>query len=376
MSELNPMATAPYAQNARPFLYGGELEGIAEVLASGQYGHGDVTEQFERALADFLGVDDVMAVASGTAALHIALTVAGIGPGDEVIVPSMTFCATVQAILACGAHPRFAEVDPATLCLRPRDVMDALTPRTRAVLPVLYGGRAVDLSDIREALDEREIVVVEDAAHAFGSYRGTARVGSTGDALTCFSFGPIKTLTCGQGGALVPRNPGQATRARRMRLLGMAESPAERARHITYHVEGFGLRAHLSQINAVIGLAQLKHFPALEAQRKELWRAYAEALDDATGVHLVDVDVERSVPTLCAVRVPERDQVFTALRDQGIGVGTHYPPNHLQDAFRRWRRPLLITEQIGNEILTLPFHQMMTTDDVRFVAKAVREVLR
>ncbi|MEU8824093.1 DegT/DnrJ/EryC1/StrS family aminotransferase [Streptomyces sp. NPDC048636] len=376
MSDLNPMATAPYAQNGRPFLYGGELEGIAQVLASGQYGHGDVTERFERALTGFLGVEDVVAVASGTAALHIALAVAGIGRGDEVIVPSMTFCATVQAIRACGARPRFAEVDPDTLCLRPQDVMEALTPHTRAVLPVLYGGRAVDLSDIRNELEQRKIAIVEDAAHAFGSHRGTVRVGATGDALTCFSFGPVKTLTCGQGGALVPRNPEQAAQARRIRLLGMAESSAERACSTTYHVEGVGLRAHLSQINAAIGLAQIAHFPALEAQRKELWRTYVAALDDVREVRLVDVDVHRSVPTLCAVRVPERDRVFAALRAHGIGVGTHYPPNHLQPAFHRWWRPLIATEQIGKEILTLPFHQKMTSQDARLVTTALREALR
>ncbi len=376
MSDLNPMATAPYAQNARPFLHGGELEGVAEVLAGGQYGHGDITERFEQALTSFLGVDDVVAVASGTAALHIALAVTGIGHGDEVIVPSMTFCATVQAIRACGAQPRFAEVDPDTLCLRPQDVMEALTPSTRAVLPVLYGGRAVDLSDIRYELEQRKIAVVEDAAHAFGSYCGRVRIGATNNALTCFSFGPIKTLTCGQGGALVPRDPEQAAHARRMRLLGMAESPSERARSATYHVGGVGLRAHLSQINAAIGLAQIAHFPSVEAQRKELWRTYAAALEDLPDVRLVDVDVDRSVPTLCAVRVPERDRVFAALQARGIGVGTHYPPNHLQPAFRRWWRPLIATEQIGEEILTLPFHQKMTSHDARLVTTALREALR
>ncbi|GLF94271.1 DegT/DnrJ/EryC1/StrS family aminotransferase [Streptomyces yaizuensis] len=375
MRDLNPVNGLPFSQNARPFLYGGELDAVAAVLDSGQYGHGEVTEHFERAVADLLGVPDVVAVASGTAALHMALAVANIGPGDEVIVPSMTFCATVQAIRACGARARFAEVSPDTLCITGRDVMDTLTPSTRAVVPVLYGGRAADLSDIHETLADRGIAIVEDAAHAFGSRYGGGRVGAAG-LLTCFSFGPIKNVTCGQGGALVPRTPEEAMRVRRMRLLGMAESPAERARSASYRVEGFGVRAHLSQINAAIGLAQLANFPVLEAKRKQLWRQYESALTSVSGVRLVDVDVDRSVPSLCAVRVPDRDRVFHALQACGIGAGVHYPPNHLQPAFARWHRPLPVTERIGEEILTLPFHQLMGADEVRTVVSALEGALR
>jgi dTDP-4-amino-4,6-dideoxygalactose transaminase len=375
MRDLNPLSERPSCQNARPFLHGGELEGVASVLDSGQYGHGEVTERFERAVADYLGVPDVVAVATGTAALHIALTTAGVGPGDEVIVPSMTFCASVQAILACGAQPRFAEVDPATLCITGADVRDALTPSTRAVMPVLYGGRAVDLSDVHEALAERNVTIVEDAAHAFGSCCGTERVGAAG-LLTCFSFGPIKNLTCGQGGALVPRTPEEAKRARQMRLLGMIESPTERARSTSYRVGGFGLRAHLSQINAAIGLAQMPNFPEVEAIRRQLWREYESALNDVAGVRLVDVGVDQSVPSLCAVRVPNRDRAFRIMQAQGIGVGTHYPPNHLHPAFARWHRPLPVTEKIGEEIMTLPFHPLMGADDVRTVVSGMKGALR
>ncbi|NEB75980.1 DegT/DnrJ/EryC1/StrS family aminotransferase [Streptomyces sp. SID14478] len=369
------MNGASFAQNARPFLYGGEEEAVQAVLASGQYGHGEVTERFERAVADFLGVDDVVAVASGTVALHLALAVAGIGPGDEVIVPSMTFCASVQAICATGATPRFAEVNAGSLCAGPEEISDALTPATRAVVPVLYGGRAVDLTPLRDELGARSIVLVEDAAHAFGSRTHGRYVGATGQ-LTCFSFGPIKNLTCGQGGAIVPRSAQEAEQVRRMRLLGMTESPDERARSVSYTVSGPGLRAHLSQLNAAIGLAQLPHFPQMATARRTLWCHYAQALDGVPGIEVVDVQVGASVPSLFAVQVPYREHVFTALRDNGIGVGTHYPPNHLQPAFARWRRPLPVTERIGKRILTLPFHPKMTGHDVETVAEAVRGALR
>ncbi|MFF8845880.1 DegT/DnrJ/EryC1/StrS family aminotransferase [Streptomyces sp. NPDC015127] len=373
--QAHQSAIEPATQNARPFLHGAELEAVRTVLDSGQYGHGEVTERFEQALAAFLGVPDVVAVASGTAALHIGLVAAGIGPGDEVIVPSMTFCATVQAIEATGARPRFAEVDPDTLCITSQNVLEAITPATRAVMPVLYGGRPVDLTAIHGELAIRNITIVEDAAHAFGSFCGSRRVGATG-LVTCFSFGPIKNLTCGQGGAIVPRSLEEATHARRMRLLGMVEPPAERARSTSYRVEGFGLRAQMSQINAAIGLVQLEYFPTMEAQRKDLWRDYTRALKNVDGVALVDVDVEQSVPSLCAVRVPGRDRVFEIMRSRDIGVGAHYPPNHLQPAFSRWHRPLPVTEQIGSEIMTLPFHPAMGPHEVSAVVSALEGALR
>lgn len=362
-------------RNASPYLYGLETEAIARVLESGQYGHTDVTEEFERRIADFLGVPDAVAVASGTAALHTALLAAGIGPGREVIVPSMTFCATVQAILAVGATPHFVDIDSATLCVSDQLVMDAVTDKTAAVMPVLFGGRPVDLSAIEEQLDERGVVVIEDAAHAFGSRHDTRRVGASG-ALTCFSFGPIKNLTCGQGGMVIPRTPEEADTIRRIRLLGVVQSQGERANTTSYRVEGFGLRYQLSAINAAIGLVQLDGFQAAEDTRRHLWRTYRDALAPLDGVTLIDVDVERAVPHLCQVRVPHRDEVFANLRGRDIGIGVHYPPNHTQPAFAAWHRPLPATEQVGEEILSLPFHQHLTDADIDLVVTSLEQALK
>jgi perosamine synthetase len=373
---MTTSTTAPDAsRNASPYLYGPETDAVARVLESGQYGHTDITERFEREIAHFLGVPETVAVASGTAALHIALLAAGIGPGEEVIVPSMTFCATVQAVLACGAHPRFVDIDPATLCLTGSDVLDALTPDTRAVVPVLYGGHAVDLSGIHGVLAKRNIAVIEDAAHAFGSRNGSTRVGANQQVATCFSFGPIKNLTCGQGGMYIPRGPEEAETARRLRMLGVVESAAERSATTSYTVGSFGVRYQMSALNAAIGSVQLAHFGAAETTRKRLWRAYEAALTGLDGVTLVDVDVEHSVPALCAVRVSERDRVFGFLRTRGVGVGVHYPPNHLQPAFARWRHSLPVTEKVGRQILTLPFHQHLTEQDIQRVAALLQQAV-
>ncbi|MFC9156739.1 DegT/DnrJ/EryC1/StrS family aminotransferase [Streptomyces bauhiniae] len=352
--------TRPDAErNASPYLYGEEAAAVARVLEAGQYGHTEVTDEFERRIAAFLGVPDAVAVMSGTAALHTALLAAGVGPGDEVLVPSMTFCATVQAILATGATPRFVDIDPATLCVSAELIMDGITEATTAVMPVLFGGRGIDLSSIRDELTRRGIAVIEDAAHAFGSRVGSRRVGTSGD-LTCFSFGPIKNLTCGQGGMIIPRTQEDADRARGIRLLGVVQSQAERTSTTTYTVGTFGLRYQMSGINAAIGLAQLNHVQHMEETRRDLWRAYQAALAPLNAVTVIDVDPEQSVPHLCQVRVPHRDEVFTRMREQRVGVGVHYPPNHLQPAFAEWSRPLPATEQVAGEILTLPFHQHLT----------------
>ncbi|MFJ2907125.1 DegT/DnrJ/EryC1/StrS family aminotransferase [Streptomyces sp. NPDC087212] len=333
-----------------------------------------VSAATERGVAAFLGVDDAVAVTSGTAALHTALLAAKVGPGDEVIVPSMTFCATVQAILSVGATPRFIEINPATLCVDHQLVLEAVTAATAAVMPVLFGGRAVDLGPIHSELDERGIAVIEDAAHAFGSSNGTRHVGATGT-LTCFSFGPVKNLTCGPGGMVIPRTPQEADVIRRTRLLGVVPSQDERANTTNYRVEGFGLRYQLSALNAAIGLVQLDGFQAAAHTRRHLWRTYREALAPLDRVTLVDVDVDHAVPHLCQIRVPHRDEVFASLRGRDIGVGVHYPPNHLQPAFAAWHRCLPATERAGEEILSLPFHQHLTETDIDRVVNSLEQAL-
>jgi dTDP-4-amino-4,6-dideoxygalactose transaminase len=363
------------ARNAKPYLHGPERDAVLAVLASGTYGHGPETEQFEQELARFLGVPDVVCAATGTAALQIALLTAGIGPGDEVVVPSFTFCASIQAILACGAHPRFADIDPSTLCTTPQDLLDAITPATRAVMPVLYGGRAIDLTGISQELDAREITVIEDAAHAFGSSSGPRLIGSNDKVLTCFSFDPIKNLTCGEGGAIVPRNPAQAARARTLRCLGITQSLHDRQQSVSYAVAAEGLRAHLPAINAAIGRVQLARFPAVAARRKQLWSAYQAALTGISGITLADVDIANTVPFNCVVLVPDRDRVFAGMRAAGIGVGVHYPPNHLQPAFTAWRRPLPRTEEAAARVLSLPFHPALTDDDLQAVTTSLKEAL-
>ncbi|MBJ6636940.1 DegT/DnrJ/EryC1/StrS family aminotransferase [Streptomyces sp. DHE7-1] len=194
--------------------------------------------------------------------------------------------------------------------------------------------------------------------------------------MTCFSFGPIKNLTCGQGGIVIPRGFDEADTVRRLRMLGVVQSQAERGRTTSYGVEGFGLRYQMSGINAAIGLAQLVHFEKAETTSRLLWRAYQRALAGLDGVRLVDVDVDYSVPHLCQVLIANRDQVHAQMKARGVGVGVHYPPNHLQPAFAQWRRDLPTTEKIGSELLSLPFHQHLTENDIDQVVTVLGQALK
>jgi dTDP-4-amino-4,6-dideoxygalactose transaminase len=362
-------------RNAGPILYGSEIDAVAGALRAGHYGHGPLTERFEQELAAFLGVDDVVAVATGTVAMQLTLLAAGIGPGDEVIVPSLTFCSSVQAIVATGARPVFIEVDKSSLCVLADDILAAVTPATRAVLPVLYCGRAVDLTGIQPHLDEHGILVVEDAAQAFGSDLDGRPVGSNRQIVTCFSFGPMKNLTCGEGGAIVPRNAEQAATLRRMRTVGIAQTLAQRSVSTSYDVIGFGLRAHLQSLNAAIGLAQLADFDQARTIRRQLWHRYTTALADLPDVEVTDVDIDHTIPFNLVVQVPDRDRIFHQMRAAGIGVGVHYPPNHLQPAFTAWTTRLPVTEEIGLRILSLPFHPSLTFEDIDQVVVALRAAL-
>ncbi|MGW9436755.1 DegT/DnrJ/EryC1/StrS family aminotransferase [Streptomyces sp. NPDC055607] len=359
---------ASVRDNARPYLHGPEIAAMARAVQAGQYGHGPQAELFERELATYLDVPDVVAVSSATTGIHLALMACGVGPGDEVIVPSQTFAATIQPIVALGAVPRFVDHHPHTLCVEPEAVREAITAATRAVVPVLYGGRPVDLSSIAPELERRGVHVVEDAAQAFGSRR------TAGPATTVYSFGPIKQLTALVGGAIVPRTADEAQALRSMRALGITSSQSDRIRSTTYTVEGPGLRGVLPDINAAVGRIQLARFDKVAARRTTLWKAYARALRGAPDVALVDVG-DDAVPFNCVVRIPGRDRVHRIMRERGIGVGVHYPPNHLQPAFARWTRPLPVTEQAAGEILSLPFHPAMTTDDARWTAIALLDAL-
>ena len=362
---------------ARPFLGEEELAAVAEVFKSGWLGLGSVTYEFEEAIRARLGCGQVVAVSSGTAALHLALLGFGIGRGDEVIVPSLTFAASVQAIVATGATPVFCDVRDETLLADPDDVARRVTPRTRALMPVHYAGQTCDMDRLLALAERHGLVIVEDAAHAFGATSRGRPIGSFGHA-TCFSFDPIKTPTCGEGGAIALSDDGVAERLRRLRLLGIDREAWKRQaseQGWAYAVTTAGYRYHLPNFCAAIGLAQLRRFDSLLERRRTIGRRYDAAFGSLGVVRPVVVDYRESAAFLYIIRLvaAQREVFMATLKHHGVETGVHYIPNHLQPFFKPFATaPLPRVERVWPEMVSLPLFGTMTDEDVATVIDAVR----
>jgi len=361
---------------SRPCVGQEELQAVGEVFATGWLGLGATTAAFEQALQERLGVPHVVAVNTGTSALHLALLGFGIGAGDEVLVPSLTFAASVQAILATGAAPVFCESHEATLLLDVEDAARRITPRTRAIMPVHYCGQACDMDTLQALARTHDLRIIEDAAHAFGStFRGRA-IGSFGDA-TCFSFDPIKTITCGEGGAVTLTDNAIAERMRHIRLLGIDRDTWQRSKHQRswyYEVTAPGFRYHMPNFCAAIGLVQLRRVDAAIARRRDICRRYDDAFRGLASVQPLAVDYAETAPHLYIVRVPaeRRDRFMAFLGERGVGTGIHYIANHLQPYFAPFAtEPLPRTDALWRQIVSLPLFTDLTDEQVRAVIEAV-----
>jgi perosamine synthetase len=360
----------------RPCLGEAEREAVGRVLESRWLGAGPETRQFEERLQEYLGARHVVAVATGTAALHLALEALDLQRGDEVLVPSLTFVATVQAIVMAGARPVFCEVREDTLNLDLEDALARITPRTRAILPVHYSGRACDLEKLVPAAHAKGLRVVEDAAHAFGSTCRGRMIGTWGD-LTCFSFDAIKNITCGDGGAVATDNDLWAQRLRAMRQLGIDDEsapPPAPGQPRVHRVVTRGWRYHLNNIQAAIGLTQLDRKEEFRARKGEIVRRYDEELADIDRLVCPGLDLGETFPFHYVVRVLDgrRGELVSHLALRGIGVSQPYFPNHLQPAFAEFRRPLPVTERVADEVVGLPFYCELSPEEQATVIDAVR----
>lgn len=360
----------------KPYLGQEELEAVGKVFDTRWLGLGSVTKEFEDKLSEFLGVKHVIAVNTGTSALHIALDALNLKPGDEVILPSLTFVAAVQSILAVGARPVFCEIYPDTLNIDIDDAFRRATARTKVIMPVHYGGAVCEMDDLLPLARKRNIQVVEDAAHAFGSTYKGRQVGTLGD-ITCFSFDPIKNITCGEGGAIATDNDEIARKVTPKRILGIDNDTWSRYRNQRnwfYEVVTQGYRYHLPNINAAIGLEQFKRFDAFKARKQAIVRSYNEAFKNVGALSLLQHNLDEMFPFFYIVRVlnKKRDALMNYLKEKGIGTGVHYIPNHLQPIFADCRVPLPVTEQVFEEIVTLPLYFEMSDLDVSKVIESVQ----
>jgi len=359
----------------KPYMDDEEIQAVAEVIRSGWIGLGPRTAEFEKQFAQYIDVPWVVGLNSCTAALDLAVRLLGIKHGDEVIVPTITFVSTAHAVAYNLATPIFADVDETTLAIDLDDVARKITPRTRAIIPVHYGGRPVDMDRLREVAGD--IPIIEDAAHACGAEYKGRKCGSLGD-LACFSFHAVKNLATGDGGALALSDKALAERARRLRWLGIDRGTwdrtgADRSYWWQYFVDEIGLKCHMNDIIAAIGLVQLRKLPVTNARRREIAERYTEGLKDLPWLKTPPMDTPefKSSWHIYCIQCDRRDDLSVYLQSKGIGTGVHYKPIHLYPCYGNIPH-LPKAERVFKRILSLPMHPGLSDQDVDYIIDCIR----
>ncbi|RKQ62050.1 dTDP-4-amino-4,6-dideoxygalactose transaminase [Vogesella indigofera] len=368
-----------------------EINEVVDALRSGWVTTGPKTKQFEADFAAFIG-DGVEAIAvnSATAGLHLALEAVGIGPGDEVIVPSYTFTATAEVVRYLGAHPVCVDVDAATFNIRPEAIRAAITPKTKAIMPVHFAGLACDMDAIIAIAREHKLKIVEDAAHAMPTYYKGKLIGTLDSDVTVFSFYANKTMTTGEGGMVVSKNKDIIARCKVMRLHGISRDAFDRYTSKTpawyYEVVAPGYKYNMPDTAAAMGIHQLKKINAFLAKRETLAARYDEALADLPlilPVRPVDAGSNHAWHLYPVRLKPEagisRDDFIVRMAELGIGCSVHFIPLHRQpvwrDGYGLKREDFPVADAAFEAEVTLPLYTRMTDDDQRRVIAAVREVL-
>jgi dTDP-4-amino-4,6-dideoxygalactose transaminase len=380
---------------APPDIGDAEMRAVVDVLQSGWLTTGPQVKAFEAAVAAYTGATHAVAVNSGTAALHLSLLAAGIGPGHEVVTTPYTFCATINAIIHAGGTPVLADIDLATLNIDPAAVEAAITPRTAALLPVHFGGRPAPMARLGRLAARHGLVLVDDAAHAFGAAAGPRRIGAAAD-LTAFSFHAVKNITTGEGGMVMTDRADWAERIRVMALHGMSRDAWARyggrgAAH--YEVVEAGFKYNMMDIQAAIGLQQLARIDASQAHRARLWRRYDAELSDlpltrpasptqrddgepepAHAYHLYTILVDEA---LCGWT---RDDLAAALRERGVATSIHFRALHLHryyaERFGLRRGMFPNAEFVSDRTLSLPLSAGIDDPHVDRVVTVLRELVR
>ena len=388
---MNSPADLPFLPFARPDIGPAEIDAVSAAMRSGWVTTGPKTKEFEQAFTAFLGGGGLQSIAvnSATAGLHLALEALGIGPGDEVIAPTLTFTATVEVVRYLGADPVLVDVDPVTLNIDPAKVRAAITPRTKAIMPVHYGGLACDMDAILTIAKEHHLKVVEDAAHALPTtWRGTL-VGQLQSDVTVFSFYANKTITTGEGGMAVTRDPELSKRMRVMRLHGMNRDAFDRFTSKTpawyYEVVAPGFKYNMTDVAAAMGVEQLARLPQFVQRRQDLATRYNTQLaplplilpadapqGDTHAWHLYVIRLRADAPL-------GRDEVIQALSDRGIGTSVHYVPLHRHPY---WRDRYQLTPEMFPQadaayqaMISIPLFTAMGDSDQNRVIAALHEVL-
>ena len=370
----------------RPSITDREIEAVAEVMRSGWLGLGPKTAEFESKFAEYVGAKYAIGVNSGTAALHLSLLALGIGPGDEVLVPTITFASTALAVVYCGATPVFVDVRPDSLCIDVEDAESKIVAKTKAIIPVHYSGTPCNMADIWMLADDYILAVVEDAAHACGStYYGDRVGGLKPTDATTFSHHAVKNLTMGEGGTITCNSLDMDTRLRRLRWCGIDKGTWKRTGTAKdsnyswyYEIASLGYKAHMNDIAAAIGIVQLDRLPALNARRRKIAQLYPEGLSDCEWLdlpHEYPGCVSSCHAYVIKVKNDARDRLNQHLKERGIATGVHYIPLHVQPYFAQLLDTphLPIAETVWRTLLTLPSYPDLSNAEVAYVIDSIKE---
>lgn len=361
-----------------------DCRAVVDALKSGWITTGPRTAEFEKAVADYVGAKFAVGVTSCTAALHIALLALDIGPGDEVITSPITFVSTVNVIHHAGAKPVFADVQEDTLNLDPASVAKKITKRTRAILPVHFAGHPCEMDEILKLAKKHRLRVVQDCAHSLEAQLGGRKMGAMGD-IACYSFYATKNITSGEGGMLTTDSEKIAQRLRILRLHGMSRDAWKR-----YGDQGYkhwdvleaGWKYNMFDLQAALGLSQLKKVDAWWERRRELVAKYDEAFRDLANVKLLrvrpDAKTAYHIYVIQSLK-KKRDEALNGIQARGVGLGVHFRPVHLMSFYRKrygFKKGLCPkAEAAGDRVLTLPLYPKMTDEEQQRVIQAVREEL-
>tara|TARA_Y100001958_G_C21173117_1_gene504474 strand:- start:40 stop:1167 length:1128 start_codon:yes stop_codon:yes gene_type:complete len=357
-----------------------EIRNVKRILKKEFLGMGAEVKKFEDELKAFFK-RKVLCVNSGTAALHLALQACSIKRGDEVLVPAITYLATFQAISATGAKPVMCDVNLEDLNISLESAKKNFTKKTKAIIPVHFMGHPCDLDKIYKFAKEKKIRVIEDSAHAFGSFYKTKKIGSIGD-INCFSFDGIKNITSGEGGCVVTNDKKILTKVSNSRLLGVIGESKKRYngdRNWRYEVKEQGWRYHMSDINAAIGRAQLSRFKQLSKKRKILSKHYEKILSKNNKIFkIIKRDFSKEVPHIYCVIVKnlkKRGLLVKDLVKQNVQLGTHYYPGYKVKYYKKPKKFFPNVEKIYDKVITLPLHPDLNVKDLDLIVKKIKKSL-
>ncbi|WP_211466228.1 DegT/DnrJ/EryC1/StrS family aminotransferase [Collimonas silvisoli] len=378
------MSQQPFLPFAKPTIDEATIAAVGDVLRSGWIASGPKVLEFEKQLSEYFGGRPVRTFNSGTCTMETALRVAGVGAGDEVITTPISWVATANVIIETGATPVFADIDPVTRNIDLAKVEAAITPRTKAIIPVYLSGLPVDMDRLYALAKKHNLRVVEDAAQALGSTWNGQRIGAFGDFVS-FSFQANKNITSSEGGCLVLNNADEARLAEKYRLQGVTRSGFD-----DLDVDVLGGKFNMTDVAAAIGLGQFAHIDAITAHRRELARHYfacfGSDFEEKYGAQLPIADFDNSNWHMFQLVLPERKDGRPAratfmeqMQQRGIGIGYHYPAIHLLSMYRArgFKEGMFpVAERVGRLIVSLPMFNAMTKNDVERAVSAVKSVLQ